>query len=132
MCKCLVHKQPCWAYPAVGYEYGLTLGVSAADTPGEPRAKKLRRVWSDASGTQLARPAWWAQRAILGHDRYDPFARPLFFSVAGWTCTDWSGLGKQKRGSGTTNRFFYTWRAERKTLAKQSLEGFFPSGADVR
>ena len=125
MCTCLVHKQPCWAYPAVGHEYGLTSGVSAADMLGEPRAKKLRRVWSDASGTQLAPPAWWTQRAILGHDHYDPFERPLFFNVAGWACTDWTGLGKQKRGSGTTNRFFYTWRAERKTLATQSLEDFW-------
>ena len=92
---------------------------------GEPRAKKLLRVWSDATVTQLARPAWWAQRAILGHDRYDPFERPLFFNVAGWACTDWAGLGKQTRGSGATNRLFYTWRAERKTLATQLLEDFW-------
>ena len=61
----------------------------------------------------------------MGHAHYDPFQRPLLFNVAGWTCTDWTGLGKQKRGSGTTNRYFYTWRAERKALAKQLLEDFW-------
>ena len=125
MCNCLVHEQPCWAYIAVGYEYGLASGVWAADMLGEPRAKKLRRVWSGAAGAQLARPARWTQRAILGHGHYDLFERPLFVNVAGWTCTDWTGLGKQKRGSGTTSRFFYTWRAERKALAKQLLEDFW-------
>ena len=73
MCECLVHKQPCWAYPAVGYEYGLTSDASAADMLGEPSAKKLRPWRSNASGIELARPAWWTQRAILGQDYCDPF-----------------------------------------------------------
>ena len=34
-------------------------------------------------------------------------------------------LGQAEGGTGTTNRFFYSWRAERKALAKQLIEDFW-------
>ena len=98
MCECLVHKQPCWAYPAVGYEYGLTSDASAAAMLGEPSAKKLRPWRSNASGIELARPAWWTQRAILGHDPYDPFSETLVLQCGRLDLHGLDRLGQAEEG----------------------------------
>ena len=57
----------------------------------------------------------------------DDDADPLFLNVAGFTCAEYTSLGKQKRGAGVHNSYYYAWRYERKELAQWMIEDLFVS-----
>ena len=50
---------------------------------------------------------------------------PLSYSVAGLVCTDWTGLGSQRREAGVTERHHFVWSEERHMLAEHLLEDLY-------
>ena len=60
----------------------------------------------------------------------DDGADPLFMNVVGFTCTDYTSLGKQKPGATVRTKYnnnyydhyYYKWRSERKELAKMMIQ----------
>ena len=119
MCSCITHNRMCPAYPAAVFQSGGAAFLTMAtvdDTGGAGR--KSQRVGS--SGQAAKRP-WWASVP----EAEDKSKGPLFMSVHGLTCTDFTSLGKQKRSAGKTDRYHSQWRQERKQLAKWGLEDLY-------
>ena len=134
--ECLVHHQQCWAYPGMALHRKLTakhdptymdppqpLRVAASagadEIHGDSKRRRLTREPSSEIGTKGL--PWW-ERLDLSSDADGKFEAPLVFNVAGFTCVDWTCLGSQRREGGDSQKFYLTWQAERKRLAKLGLE----------
>jgi hypothetical protein len=143
---CSVHKRQCPAYPAQvakraaaqAMEMEASLASASSDShlasrPGQGGdssghsscTQKLdgsshNRPASEAKASPVA---WYEEMNAMDVDSDAP--AKLALSIGGLTCTDYSPLGKQKRGAGLQERHAAVWMQERRQLAQWLLEDIF-------
>ena len=115
-CHCLAHKQQCPLYPGVYTKFPHPDEDDDSCSPTPPR-KTARKAQQSFSSSAHGTP-WWKPLLPFG-------GRPLVISCAGLTCTDFSPLGHQKRGSGKEDHVHSIWREERRQLALAKAEDVF-------
>ncbi|CAE7776435.1 unnamed protein product [Symbiodinium sp. CCMP2592] len=103
-CHCLVHDRPCPVYPRL-----LACQEHSEGSVSEQREQSVR--------SQTLGAAWWED---------PPWTRkPLAMTAAGLVCTDYSVLGKQRRGAGVNEWAHHLWHVDRLRAAELGAESCF-------
>ena len=133
MAFCFMHQRQCVCYPGAVYstpqcfEQYMNDEVTIRGEPPRNLAKKQRRMTQALPIVEAeecaSKTPWWV--TVLENLTEPVEVRPLIINVAGIPCIDWTSLGKQRRGSGPTNRFHNIHMIEREILASCMMEDIF-------
>ena len=105
-----------WKFPRVGYQpwWASLPSSSCSSARASPSASSSSTSgWAAASSKASS---------MTFEEPEDTNNNPLFFSVAGLVCTEWSTAGKQQCGGGDTDAFHSVWCCDRLAAAEGDVE----------